>query len=144
MPPTSRNTFSRVPKELTWQCHSVAIMGRFCLLWVALTHIDCFKRNMQSLHHPHSRFLSLKLFILWQSSFAGYIFRRRQDSPRAPGWLSRLSVRLSVSAQVMISQLRKFEPLLGLCADSAEPAWDSPSIPVSSPPPLILSLSLFK
>ena len=64
---------------------------------------------------------------------------------RAPGSLGRLSVRLLVSAQVMISRLRGFEPHVGLCADSAEPARDSPSpLSLSAPPLLALSLSLSK
>ena len=37
----------------------------------------------------------------------------------------------------------EFEPHIGLCADSAEPAWDSLSLPLSLPlPPLICSVSL--
>ena len=35
-----------------------------------------------------------------------------------------------------------FEPSVVLCADSMEPAWDSPSPSSSAPSPLILSLSL--
>ena len=56
-----------------------------------------------------------------------------------PGWLSRFGIRLLVSAQVVISQLIGwFKSRVGLCTDSAEPAWDS----LSLPPPLSLSLSL--
>ena len=62
-----------------------------------------------------------------------------------PGWLNGLSVRLLVSAQVMISQFGEFEPRVELCADGAEPAWDSLSSPsLLAPPPLMLSLSLSK
>ena len=43
----------------------------------------------------------------------------------APGWLSRLSMRLLILAQVMISQVRGFKPCVGLCVDGAEPSWDS-------------------
>ena len=50
-------------------------------------------------------------------------------------WLSQLSVRLSVSAQAMISRFCEFEPHIGLYADSAEPAWDSLSLPLSLPLP---------
>ena len=53
----------------------------------------------------------------------------------APGWLSRLSIPLLVLAQVMISRF-EFESLIGLCADSVEPAWDSLS------PHLSLSLQI--
>ena len=53
----------------------------------------------------------------------------------APRWLSRVSVRLLISAQVMISQLVG----LGL---STESAWDSLSPSFSAPPPLALSFSL--
>ena len=35
--------------------------------------------------------------------------------------------------------VREFEPHLGLCADSAEPAWDPVSLPLSAPLPLTLS-----
>ena len=38
--------------------------------------------------------------------------------------------------------VRGFEPHIWLCAGSAEPAWDSPSL--SAPPLLALSLSLSK
>ena len=51
-----------------------------------------------------------------------------------PAWLSWLSVRLLVSAQVMISWFVSSSPL-GLCADSTEPAWDSLSPSLSAPPP---------
>ena len=30
--------------------------------------------------------------------------------------------------------VREFEPLVGLCADSVVPAWDSLSLPLSAPP----------
>ena len=63
---------------------------------------------------------------------------------RAPGWLSRLSIRLSVGSGPDL-RAPEFEPCIGLWAVSAEPAWDSPSLPLSLPPPsftLSLSLSL--
>ena len=34
--------------------------------------------------------------------------------------------------------VREFEPHIGLCADSAEPAWDSLSLPA----PILLALTL--
>ena len=50
----------------------------------------------------------------------------------APGWLSRLSVKLLISAQVMISRfVGSIETRIGLCADSTEPAWDSLSLSLS-------------
>ena len=58
-----------------------------------------------------------------------------------PGWLSQLSIRLLVLAQVVISPFRGFKPLIGLCADRAEPAWDSISSSLSTPPLLACSLS---
>ena len=61
-----------------------------------------------------------------------------------PGWVSRLSSRLLVSAQVTISQFCEFESCMGLCAGSAEPAWDSLSPSLSALPLLTLSLSLSK
>ena len=66
----------------------------------------------------------------------------------APGWLSCLSVRILILAQVVIS-VYEFEPHIGLCADSVEPAWDSLSLSSSLPLPcslsfpVSLSLSLF-
>ena len=54
---------------------------------------------------------------------------------------------LGVSAQVMTSWFRRFEPCVQLCADSVELAWDSLiSLPVSlsASPLLTLSLSLSK
>ena len=38
----------------------------------------------------------------------------------------------------------EIEPCVGLCADSAEPAWDSLSPSLSVPPLLMCSLSLSK
>ena len=55
----------------------------------------------------------------------------------APGWHRQLSIWLLVSAQVMISRLRGFEPPIGLYAGNTGPAWDSLSLSLSS-----LSLSL--
>ena len=43
---------------------------------------------------------------------------------KAPGWLSWLSARFLISAQVMISGVMSSR----LCADSVEPAWDSLSL----------------
>ena len=62
----------------------------------------------------------------------------------ASGWLSRVSVRLSISAQVMISLSHGFEPHIRLCAGSMEPAWDSLPPSLSAPPLLVLPLSLPK
>ena len=39
--------------------------------------------------------------------------------------LRQLSIRLLTSAQVTISKVCEFEPCVALCADHAEPAWDS-------------------
>ena len=62
---------------------------------------------------------------------------------RAPRWLSQLNVRVLLLAQVMTSRFHEFEPLVGLCVDRVEPAWDSLSLSVSLPlPPCILSVSL--
>ena len=49
------------------------------------------------------------------------------------------SVEHLIPAQVMIS---RFEPCMGLCAGSAEPAWDSLSFSLFTPSLLALSLSL--
>ena len=54
------------------------------------------------------------------------------SSEGAPGWLSWTSVRLLMSAQVMISQFVGLSPASG-CALTA---WDSLSLPLSLPLPL--------
>ena len=54
-------------------------------------------------------------------------------------WVAPLRVGLLILAQVMISRFHEFEPHIGLCTDSAEPDWDSPSL--SAPPLLTLSYS---
>ena len=59
----------------------------------------------------------------------------------APGWLSQLSVQPLILAQVMISQLVRSSPHIGLCAVSRKPALDSLSPSLSSTCPLVLSLS---
>lgn len=46
------------------------------------------------------------------------------------GWLSRLSARLLISAQVVISQFHESEFHVRLCTDPAESAWDSLSLSV--------------
>ena len=63
----------------------------------------------------------------------------------APGWLSPLSNRLLVSAQVMISRFMSFsptsgavEPRFGLCTDIVEAAGDSLTVPHSLAPSLTL------
>ena len=68
-------------------------------------------------------------------------------SLRVPGWPSPLSVQLLILAQVVISQfvgVRGFEPHIGFCTDSMEPACDSLSLslslPLSVPPPFTLCL----
>ena len=38
--------------------------------------------------------------------------------------------------------VREFKPCIGLCTDSAEPAWDSLSPSLSALPPLVISRSL--
>ena len=54
--------------------------------------------------------------------------RTVKNGDRTPGWLS---VQLSISAQVTISQFFEIETLIGLSADSAEPALDSLSASLS-------------
>ena len=47
-------------------------------------------------------------------------------------WVSQLvKHQLLVSAQVIVSHFHEFEPHIGLCADSADPAWDSLCLPLS-------------
>ena len=57
----------------------------------------------------------------------------------APEWLSQLSIQhhLGSGHDLMVCE---FEPPVGLCADSVEPAGDSLSLPLSLPLPLSLSL----
>ena len=87
---------------------------------------------------------SPKFLPAYQQTLASNDIRCRKYGKRvktehmrgAPGWLSRLSVRRLVSAQVMISRSRAFEPRDRLHTDVVEVAWDSLSPSVS------LSLSL--
>ena len=58
------------------------------------------------------------------------------------GWLSRLSIRLLISAQVIISWFVGFKPCVGLCAVSAQSLLRILSPSLSAPTPLMLSLSL--
>ena len=58
-----------------------------------------------------------------------------------PRWLSRLSIRLLVSARVMIPQFRELEPHIGLCADLLWVLSLSPSLCPSHAHALYLSLS---
>ena len=48
-----------------------------------------------------------------------------------PGWLRQLSVGPLVSAHDHDRVVCGFEPPVGLCADRAEPAWDSLSLSLS-------------
>ena len=57
----------------------------------------------------------------------------------APGWRSRLSVRLQPGYDLAV---REFEPRVGLWADGLEPASNSVSPSLSAPPPFMLCLSL--
>ena len=82
--------------------------------------------------------------LLWWGWWLFSLYVHREKNAGVPGWLSRVGVRLLVSAQVMISQLRGFKPRIGLCAGSREPAWDSLSLSFSAHPPHALSLSLSK
>ena len=59
---------------------------------------------------------------------------------REPGWLSRSSVQLLISAEVMISQFMR-SGLFELCIDSVNLAWDSLSLPLSLPLPCAYTLS---
>ena len=61
-----------------------------------------------------------------------------------PRWLSELSVRLLISAQVMISRFVGVELHVRLCTNSMEPAWDSLSPSLSALPQLMLARSLFQ
>ena len=61
----------------------------------------------------------------------------------ASEWLSQLSLRLLISAQVTIPGLW-VRAHFGLHTDSMEPAWDSFSLPLSAPLLLMLSFSVSK
>ena len=61
----------------------------------------------------------------------------------APGWLSQLSIRLLVSAQVTISPYRELEPRIG-SALTGRNLLESLCLPLSAPPRLVLPLSLSK
>ena len=57
----------------------------------------------------------------------------------APGWLSQLGIQILISAQSGHDlPVHGIKPCIRHCTDSAEPAWDSLSVPLL----LTLSLSL--
>ena len=60
----------------------------------------------------------------------------------APGWLSLLSVWLSVFGSGHDLQVGGIELRVGLCADGTQPAWGSLSLSLSAPPLLTRALSL--
>ena len=70
-------------------------------------------------------------------------FIKQKWKMRAAGWLSRLSVRLLISAQVMISRFVASSPVLGSVL-SVEPAWDSLSLSLCPSLAHAVSLSFSK
>ena len=68
----------------------------------------------------------------------------KNNPPGTPGWLSQLSDRLLILAQLVISRFLSLSPTLGslLTAQSLEPASGSVSPSLSAPPPFMLCLSL--
>ena len=55
--------------------------------------------------------------------------------PRAPGWLSWLSVHPTPGfGSGHDLEVCEFEPHIGLCANSTEPAWEALSLSFSDPP----------
>ena len=77
-------------------------------------------------HHSVLKYYSSHLTTLQPLLFPPSVnpFKSKCNHSWAPGWLSPLSIWVLISAQVMIS-VWEFEPHIGLCADSVEPAWDS-------------------
>ena len=67
--------------------------------------------------------------------------RKKTETPGATGWLSRLSVPLLTSTQVMMSWFVSSSPTLGSVL-SAQSLLGILSPAVTVPPPLALSLSL--
>ena len=53
-------------------------------------------------------------------------------------WVKHLTLDLDAGSNLAVCE---FEPRVGLCADSVEPAWDSVSLSLSVPPLPVLSLS---
>ena len=54
-------------------------------------------------------------------------------------WVKRLTLGFGSGHDLMVGEI---ESCVGLCADSAEPAWDSLSPSLSASPQHVLSLSL--
>ena len=58
-------------------------------------------------------------------------------------WVTKLvkhpALDLSSGHNLMVPE---FKPHVRLCTGSAEPAWDSLSLPLSTPPPLVCTLTL--
>ena len=115
--------------NISWINHMIIV---YYPSYILLDSICCFASVfMRLIFFPGNIFVKF-----WYSGFA-YLIKGG-----VPGWLSRLSIWLLVSAQVMI-MVCEFEPCIGLCADSAELAWYSlsPSLPLCPSPAHSLSLS---
>ena len=89
---------------------------------------------------------SVSLPRKWYNSCVKYLLRTSTKKIWGePEWLSQLSIRLSISAQVMISWFVRSSPVLGSALGSTlgmEPAWDSLSLLLPLPLPCISSHAL--
>ena len=76
--------------------------------------------------------------MLWEMEVKTFIFQLFANIKNtidfgAPGWFSRLSVQLLISAQIMISEFVRSSPT-SCYTDSMGPVWDSLSPSLSAPP----------
>ena len=75
---------------------------------------------MDHIFYPNFKAVPVHSLFLSGSRNGNVPFKKRITG--APGWLSRLSVRLRLRLQLRPDlMVRGFEPRVGLCADSSEP-----------------------
>ena len=95
--------------------------------------------SLQSRHETQAQDLLTESARLWLAHTTAH---RTERSPRgAPGWLSRLSVRLLMLAQVMIPRFGSSSSVSG-SALAGRSLLGILSLPLSAPPPLTRSLIL--
>ena len=94
--------------------------------------VNCQSTIFNTNHSFLNTFCEAAILSIFHSLF-------KFNSIGAPGWRSRLSVRLQPGHDLAV---REFKPRLRLMAQSLEPVSDSVSPSLSAPPPFMLCLSL--
>uniref|UniRef100_A0A673TGY2 Triadin n=1 Tax=Suricata suricatta TaxID=37032 RepID=A0A673TGY2_SURSU len=109
------------------------------------------KEKIEKKEKPETKTVAKGNFSLY-CLYNQILFTLKDYILEVPGWLSQLRLHLLVLAQVMISWLMSLSPIVELCTDRAETAWDSLflsvclsvsfSLPLSLPLSCLCSLSL--